>query len=440
MLLSLDGLSLDDADILQSSLSSLKYLSQKRPMQSLDAGILTCAQPIWAEILTGAPWYKNGCSGYAKPAGSLNKLSVVSEKDLLVPLALLKADRSEPRTADRSEPRTVTINVPLLRPNVEGRTWLSDGSLPINKTVSPSELLSKPQFQAYSPRAYADVGRSIESPNQAAEKFLDHELKRLDLALELFKDTDWQRFVYRITVFDHLSHLLGLNFFKAHDLQSGGAIQNFLQRLDEAIWTFANFAEGQLLIISGYAHVACRGTINLNVLLEQAGFLSLQSNLKTDRNDTIRLDAMNAIAGAPIASQLASMEGRLIAAETLAASPISGCVFINNAAFEDGSVHERDHENTSVAVKRFLQDALSKRFGTGFAIDEQPKHQEFTFTQIPDFMIKIDGVEFKNMQESAAGRFDIPRTTHSSSGFVLLPGNSVSRKSVKTTQVCELFC
>lgn len=431
-LLSLDGLSAEDLKVLQSSSTSLNAFAQNGHVASFDAGILTCAQPIWSEILTGEPWHKNGCSGYAKPSGSLNRLSIFSEKDLLVPTALL-AENSEAS-------RTVTINIPLLLPSDQRRVWLSDGSLPINKTVSPSKILSKPKFESYTPRPFADIGKSMEGVNQSAVKFINNEIRRLELALELFENSDWDIFLFRISAFDHLSHLLGLNFLRAKDLQISDAIKQLINRLDTAISVFASCSDVQLIVMSSYSHIPCRGTLNLNTLLEQSGFLQLESDVKMDRNNSQRINAMKAITAAPIASQLASTEGMLAGAKTIAASPISGSVFINRNTFEDGAVSEQEYDEMRLKLGMFLQDSLSKRFGSGFSINERPNHQDsFHSAEIPEFMIKIEGIEFRNMQETAAGRVDVPRTTHSSAGFIVMPKVLATSKSVHPVQMCDIF-
>ena len=61
---------------------------------------------------------------------SLNSISVFTEKNFLVPVKLFDDDSSG----------ACFVNVPILKPKPNKRLWLSDGSLPINRNVSPPEL------------------------------------------------------------------------------------------------------------------------------------------------------------------------------------------------------------------------------------------------------------------------------------------------------------
>src|SRR5437016_3308883 len=93
-------------------------------VHTLAGYLLPGAQPVWAEILTANPWFRNGCTAYARPTDSLNKLAIVTEKDLLG-AAILLDDQF-------SDDLKVTVNLPLLLPRRD-RIWLSDGSLPIHR-------------------------------------------------------------------------------------------------------------------------------------------------------------------------------------------------------------------------------------------------------------------------------------------------------------------
>src|SRR5262249_26692723 len=153
-------------------------------------------------------------------------LSVTSEKDLLKPAGL--------SAEDAPDAPIVVINVPLLRPT-SGRIWLSDGSLSINKIVSPDELCREEPFAKYETRPFQDIVSNSVTMRKMVRRCLEVETTRLACAANLFSRGDWSGFLYRITLFDQLAHILGLNFLKVRDLATFEAIQQFVEQLDDFI-------------------------------------------------------------------------------------------------------------------------------------------------------------------------------------------------------------
>jgi len=96
---------------------ALQSLLKDGYLVEFDAAPFSDAQPIWAEILTGQPWYRNGCAGYATPLRSLNELRIFTESDLQVQQVLLPAVQKGQCN--------VVVNVPILAPGNEDRTWMA---------------------------------------------------------------------------------------------------------------------------------------------------------------------------------------------------------------------------------------------------------------------------------------------------------------------------
>jgi predicted AlkP superfamily phosphohydrolase/phosphomutase len=420
VILSLDGLSADDCLTLSSLMPSWRKLTQSFDRQLLDAEVLSSAHAIWAEILTGSPWFKNGCSGYAKPTTSLNALAVTKETDLSMPSVLADTDDT-----------TVSINFPLLMPKPH-RIWLADGSLPINRLASPAKLLKEKPLSEYELKSVSSVALLQETITKVVTDILASELKRLECARHLFEREDWSQYLYRITAFDQLSHILGLNYLRANDLQCFSAIRNFINELDKFISTTCQAPQVDLAVVSAFSHVACRGLANLNVVLQAANFLDLEPSLSQDRSKSERVNAINPlINGPPPAALLRSMEGCLRTAETRAASPSAGCIYINRRElFKDGIVTAENYLPLRDQVMNYLQEKLTRTFGTGIKIAKKPESGDDKINGAADIVVQVDGVEFHNVYETYRTPA-IPRTTHSPNGFALLPKGRSSEAALR---------
>lgn len=420
-LISLDGLLLADCDALARLMPFFAARVRSSSLSILDERVLTSAQAVWAEILTGKPWYTNGCVGYSRPDGSLNKLSVFSEKNLRVPLTLLESETD----------RLVSINVPLLRPTAN-RFWLSDGSLPIRKYVSPASLVDSSRVTNYVPRPLTNLAVFTESVEEIVRRCIEIESTRLDCAIDLFKQNQFVNFVYRVSAFDSLTHLIGLNFLAAKDLQIYDTLKQFLQRLDSF---FELIADASVAVVSGYAHMPCRGVLNLNNWLESGGFF----NLKTSSAAEARANAFATVVNArPPAHLMSSMEGEIDTATTTAASPISGAIFINKSdTFADGCVAPNDYVELRSRVKSLLE-GFSRNFGDRFSMAENLSKQSHMNELGPEFMVHVRGFEFHNMKTGATV-YNVPRTVHAPGGFALLPKEFGIHDSLKLTQLYEVL-
>jgi predicted AlkP superfamily phosphohydrolase/phosphomutase len=429
LLLSLDGLSSDDYDSLKRLTPSLAALSSKLTCHELDAKVLTAPQAIWGEILTGQRWFANGCVGYSQPASSLNRVLVADEKTLLEPVRITRTDQID-------EP-TIIVNVPLLRPKPD-RIWLSDGSLPINKRVSPSELSAQPPLSEYMDRpATSSIVQFEQSVRFLQETFLSAESKRLECVSWLMANKPWSSCIHRIGLFDHLAHLLGLNFLRARDLRIFGELEKFCQQLDDFITSVQADSDIELSIVSGYSHVPCCGIVNLNHVLAQGGFLEIDSGMAQTRVDSNRADAFSFGMQNPVSGVLlTSLEGRLKADATQAASPVAGSVFINSArTYKDGCVDESNYRTVGEEVREWLGRALSNIRAGAFEIEQNPIFNPGK--NVAAFVIHGEGVEFHNMRESLGGR-GTPRTTHSTRGVVLLPKGRCSKTVVTPAELNQL--
>src|SRR5713226_9326858 len=279
-LVSLDGLGLEDFSRLTELLpQSARHLANGNARR-LNAGLLTSAAAIWGEVLAGAAWYENGCAGHARPWNTLNRTQVLTERDLRLPARILNGESQ------------LVINVPLLVPQEPKRFWLSDGSLPLPMTVSPLWLMAEEPFYSYNPRPYTALAEGVGYHQGAIQGCLQTEEHRMKCARELLRTHAPDISIIRLSLFDHVSHLLGVGYLADEELVYGKEIRRFLGVLDE--WLCDLFSEvAHVVLISAFSHVPCESRLSLNALLERRGFLTFGG---ADASAARRVAALAAIA------------------------------------------------------------------------------------------------------------------------------------------------
>ncbi len=429
-LLSLDGLARADFESLLTHLpKSRKYF---RAFESIDfeSPSFTTAQPLWAEILTGKPWYQNGCVGYAQPQTSLNKLLAFSEKNLSVAASFIKPIEGS---------KAIIVNTPLLLPDIASRIWLSDGSLPINKLVSPKTLLETKPFSDYKPRPFIDIASALVSTRETSENIINIEKSRIESTFELLK-TDWSTFICRFTAFDHLAHVLGKDFLESPDLEIFPLLKSLMESLDEFFQYVLSLADVEIFVLSAFSHQTCRSTLNLNKVLEDAKFLSAKPSIFSEEEDSHRRAAVSLVRNVGSRKDLSSSyEGRIDTAHTVAASPVSGCVYINSQGkFDDGLVEQTAYQETRSVVGAYLTNTLTSRYGARATVKQNPVADLYD-VPLPEFVVRIDGVEFDNMYENGMRDYDLPRTTHCSKGFVMMPSAIAKSTKIEPWQIKDLM-
>jgi hypothetical protein len=410
-LVSLDGLGLDDLDeFLARMPRSARRLAGGRASR-LDAEPLTGAAAIWGELLTGSPWYLNGCSGHAAPWKTLNHVRVLTERDLAVPLKLLGEDS-----------RQLVVNVPLLLPDPSSRLWLADGSLPLATTVSPPSLLADEPFRSYRPRPYSALIQAVGNHERAVLDGIEIERRRLDCARALIEAQAPDVSIIRLSVLDQLCHVLGPRWFADESLRWAREIRGFLGFLDG--WLDDLFGRvARVAVISAFSHVPCRSKVSLNSMLEGGGYLSLAPpDVMTER----RVAAIAAVtasraAGDPGIAPVRYSHPRfrqpvLDPARTVAASPVVGGIFVNACdSFDDGIVDPPAVDATRRELRSFLADTLGRVQRTGVSIWTG---EEIGAMGRPDLLVSVEGAEMHNSYDPLFGPLDRPRSVHGPGGFL----------------------
>jgi len=82
----------------------------------------------------------------------------------------------------------------------------------------------------------------------AISTFITAELNRLDCALALCKNENWKLFLYRVSIFDQLAHLLGPTFLHESQLKVSYALKDFLAALDSGLYEIISSADDSLFL------------------------------------------------------------------------------------------------------------------------------------------------------------------------------------------------
>ncbi len=400
-----DGLNEEQLLLISPDMPMLADLLKSGVTAELDSSPFSDAQPIWAEILTGEPWHRNGCAGYAKPTRTLNSLQIITERDLSCPIRLFN---------DSFEQSNILINMPLVQPLEGRRIWLSDGSTPSLLNVSPF-LANDPPFKNYNPRPIVSMGAALSDCQDSIIKFIESELVRLQCAQALLRQKNWQFFLYRTGVFDSLSHLLGAQFLHQKHLAITPKLKKLLTEIDNVLAPPLMQAQ-EKVIFSSFSHVQCRGFFSLNTALERAKLLA-RSKVVSRASD-LRLSALAA------AQSLSEQETEPITVtrtmeyfpqKTLCASPVRGTIYLNSQnRFDDGGkLDEAGVVREEDRIARFFESVTSLNYRNAKLLKNPEPHLGG-----PNFVFQIDGFELLESLQGKNQEYDVPLSTHIPRGFV----------------------
>jgi predicted AlkP superfamily phosphohydrolase/phosphomutase len=226
----------------------------------------------------------------------------------------------------------------------------------------------------------------------------------------------------RLSVFDLIAHLLGPYALQCQELRVWPQINEFLERLSESLSEMTRRLDDAVVCaVSAFSHTVCRARLNLNQLLSQGGFCRLAVS-EDDANPLIaaRSAAARAVSrereSGAVQSRTVSRTNRFIPEGLLAASPVSGTVYLNlKSRFVDGVVEENRRAALLESVREYLQQELSREFGSLV----QLCGCEGAESEGPDLIVYGEGVEFHNTSNSpAVDRDNLPLSTHRAEGFL----------------------
>ncbi|MBS1955900.1 MAG: hypothetical protein JST89_17075 [Cyanobacteria bacterium SZAS-4] len=418
-IVSFDGLSAAQFERLLPQMPLVHSLLEHGNLNELDATPFSDPQPTWAEILTGAPWYRNGCGGYGAPQRSLTELKLFSESDLCVEQTLLpEVDEGQ---------CNIVVNIPLLEAN-GNRKWMAEASSPTLATVSPATLLLDEPFKSYRPRPIISMGKAMADP-LAASKFMEAEASRAECSVALSKESDWKVFMYRASIFDQLAHLFGPSFLDDGQLKISAALKLLISKLDAALHKTLSGA-GTVLFLSSFSHTPCQGLFSLNDLFQKLQLLTI--SLNDSEEQKLRKQAF-AMINSETATPLVSPCNQILTSHTICASPIRGTVYVNaKDRFVDGIVSKDKIQIYEDRIFALLNDELRRVSGSSSLIRNTESNN-----LAPNFVVNLPGVDLVDSLSTTRRNYDLPHSAHSACGFVW--SNAKNSKSLKSVEVSELI-
>jgi predicted AlkP superfamily phosphohydrolase/phosphomutase len=428
LVVSLDGLSIDQVSLIDSRLSSLK--SQRGSACKIDSGPFTAAQPAWAEILTGKPWFEVGCPGYARTTGSLNNLHIVQERDLLFPVTLL--DQCQ------AEAPAIIVNVPLLEPR-DSRLWLSDGSMPLQTVLAAPQMEHHAPLRQYTPRPFMSSELALADPRSSTEQVFQTEMRRLQCFRVLCSEANWNFAILRISAFDTLCHLLGTGALEARNLSASSVIDRLWLSLDDLLRAVLDrHPETTICLMSLFSHVSCTARLNINKLLEENGFCKLVAVPDVDltRGSQRRLAAeMIRGDGGDGTSKKTTVVSRcngFVTKATRAGSPVMGCIYPNALGmFEDGIIQPASVDSVIREVADVVDSRLRKSFGERASV--QVCEDGY---QAPCITVRVHGAALHDAWDGPAVDFSSkPLSVHAPEGFFWMPSENASFGTLTPAEV-----
>jgi hypothetical protein len=393
-----------------------RKIFNRSTLSRLDTRPFVEAQPIWAELFTGTPWYENGCSSYGEPVDSLNRLEVFSEALLSQPVTLLK-----------NQATTVCVNVPLLLP-LE-RTWIADGSLPILSTFSPKDV---GQFfsNQQRPRPYASLAAAMKDRYESAAQLISCEIERLDATTRILREREWHEAIVRLSAFDQLQHLFGVNALFDDQLVVHENITHLLAALDNMLHA-ASEAGCDVACISAHSHAGCRARFNVNLLLRDHDYLEVSSSVDSSNS---RSQALALIAGAPPSAVSLGATGGKLSPQTKAACPAGCGVYINtSSSFKNGQVSDAAAAVLSKELQSLLEEKLYYYFGGRGSVHAKRSTAK-TKHPTPEFVLYVPDVEFYDGSEAILDNFNKPLVCHRDEGFLAIDSIASDSETLTTVE------
>ncbi len=225
--------------------------------------------PAWTSITTGVNPGKHGIYYFY----NFSKL----------PLTIINStDTSTPRIWDyvgAAGGRSVVVNVPITYPArpIAGSMisgippWFTDA-----KSAYPGELLARMEKEHY--EIDTPMSRSLErEPQELVRRVADTERRRVDLFLELLRESEWSFAMVVLTALDRLQHKVVGKGQEGNEAAVKGyqEIDGIVGRLMDSVGADANY-----LVVSDHGFNERPVAFYPNVWLHEKGYLKRKSSLR----------------------------------------------------------------------------------------------------------------------------------------------------------------
>jgi hypothetical protein len=152
-----------------------------------------------------------------------------------------------------------------------------------------------------------------------------------------------------------------------------------------------------------------------------------------------RLKAAETIGNTTVSgASLGGFSGRFDEKATIAASPVSGSVYLNlQRRFKDGLISEEEKESEITNVQTLINERSSKYVGRGITVHCAPSSAENEIG--PQFVVQLPGTEFFDTGTQVIDGITKPPVCHSSTGFISIDATAPVEKIVNLQQTHQML-
>lgn len=249
----------------------LGRLRQEGTLRRLMASIPDNSAVSWSSIMTGTNPGEHGIFGFTDLIPGTYTMRFPNFRNL----------RAAPFWRLEPEKRHVVINLPFSYPadSINGRLVSGFISPNLESAVFPPEFLAYLNGRNY--RIDADTRKIYQSRSLFYEDLMTvHEI-RCGVCREQFSRGDWDTFMIVFTGSDRIGHYM-LDAWEDPDDPDHGRFLDYFRAVDrELAWIMEHTGEQDIVVMmSDHGMERVKKEVNLNYLLQENGFLSLEDTGK----------------------------------------------------------------------------------------------------------------------------------------------------------------
>lgn len=276
VVLSLDGVpySLLQRRFKVSALPFMSSLFTSGSLLTINSVLPTVSSVAWASYMTGKNPAGHGIFGFIerKPA----------THEVYIPTGVNRIGETLWSILSNAGKRVAVINVPMTYPPGRVNGVIIAGFLctRFEKLANPDTVL--PLLKRHNYQIDVDTRLARTSKEQFVAALHEAMIARFAVAEELYADGSWDYFHLHIMETDRINHFLW-DVMEDEPAGEGELFFSFYEKLDQLLAEFyQRLAKGTIVImLSDHGFCRLRREVNLNVWLEQAGFLSYSGAKKS---------------------------------------------------------------------------------------------------------------------------------------------------------------
>ena len=239
--------------------------------RKMESSIPEVSNVAWSSIITGKNPGEHGIFGFTDIPIGTYRLSFPNFNNL----------KALPFWEREAEKRSAIINGPSTFPvrKMNGIHIAGFVALDLERAVYPSSMIS--QLKEFDYRVDVDASKADKSVDLFLKDLNITLQARIDIYRHIWTQEDWDFFMFVFTGTDRISHFLW-DAYEDRNHEYHSDFLRFFSKLDEVIGEIASrLTEDDLLVlISDHGFELLEKEVNVNFLLNEAGFLFLEEDSK----------------------------------------------------------------------------------------------------------------------------------------------------------------